>query len=118
MKTTSGRRQVKLLARALKALLAQKQHTFMAGAEIFQNPNFNERWVSDQPIRKTLWKVRSQACWRSLPQPVPNASDLREHDAFGRRASDVGHEANGPWRLDDVRPELRAKHARCGQTRG
>lgn len=54
-KTTSGRREVKLLAGALEALHAQKQYTFMAGAEIFQNPNFNERWGGDQPIRKTLW---------------------------------------------------------------
>lgn len=54
-KTTAGRREVKLLASALEALQAQKQHTFMAGAEVFQNPNFNERWAGDQPIRKTLW---------------------------------------------------------------
>lgn len=54
-KTSAGRREVKLLASALEALQAQKQYTFMAGAEVFQNPNFNERWSGDQPIRKTLW---------------------------------------------------------------
>lgn len=54
-KTTAGRREVKLLVGALEALTAQKAHTWLAGAEIFQNPNTGERWTGDQPIRKTLW---------------------------------------------------------------
>lgn len=54
-KTLSGRREVKLLAGALEALQAQKAHTWLAGAEVFQNPNTMERWAGDQPIRKTLW---------------------------------------------------------------
>lgn len=54
-KTSSGIRRVKILAPAMEALIAQKQHTFLAGNEIFQNPRTLERWEGDQPIRKTLW---------------------------------------------------------------
>jgi integrase len=54
-KTDAGRREVKLLASALEALQAQKPHTWLAGAEIFQNPQTGKRWAGDQPIRKTLW---------------------------------------------------------------
>ena len=54
-KTTAGRREVKLLQPALEALMAQKAHTYLAGNEVFQNPNTLARWAGDQPIRKTLW---------------------------------------------------------------
>lgn len=55
-KTTSGQREVKLLKPALQALMDQKQHTFLAGLEVFQNPRTGERWAGDGPIRKTLWQ--------------------------------------------------------------
>lgn len=55
-KTTSGQREVKLLKPALQALTDQKQHTFLAWAEVFQNPRTGERWAGDGPIRKTLWQ--------------------------------------------------------------
>jgi integrase len=54
-KTASGRREIKLLDMALEALTAQKAHTYLAGKEVFQNPQTLERWAGDQPIRKTLW---------------------------------------------------------------
>lgn len=54
-KTSAGRRSVKLLLPALEALKAQKQHTFLADREIFQNPRTGERWTGDQPVRKTMW---------------------------------------------------------------
>lgn len=54
-KTAAGRRSVKLLGPALEALTAQKAHTFLADAEVFQNPRTLERWAGDQPIRKTMW---------------------------------------------------------------
>ncbi|AVF54170.1 DUF3596 domain-containing protein [Pseudomonas fulva] len=54
-KTAAGRRSVKLLRPALEALTAQKAHTFLADAEVFQNPRTLERWAGDQPIRKTMW---------------------------------------------------------------
>lgn len=54
-KTDAGRREVKLLQPALEALTAQKAHTYLAGNEVFQNPQNLARWAGDQPIRKTLW---------------------------------------------------------------
>jgi integrase len=54
-KTLSSKRWVKLLDPALKSLVDQKEHTFLAGKEIFQNPRTLERWAGDQPIRRTCW---------------------------------------------------------------
>jgi integrase len=54
-KTAAGRRAVKLLGPAMTALKAQKEHTFLAGEEVFQNPRTLARWTGDGPIRKTMW---------------------------------------------------------------
>lgn len=54
-KTAAGRRCVKLLRPAMEALKDQKAHTFLADAEVFQNPRTLERWAGDGPIRKTMW---------------------------------------------------------------
>ncbi|MBW9245020.1 Arm DNA-binding domain-containing protein [Pseudomonas paracarnis] len=54
-KTAAGRRSVKLLKPAMEALKAQKSHTFLADAEVFQNPRTLDRWAGDGPIRKTMW---------------------------------------------------------------
>lgn len=54
-KTAAGRRSVKLLKPAMEALKAQKEHTFLADAEVFQNPRTLERWAGDGPIWKTMW---------------------------------------------------------------
>ncbi|PWK31799.1 Arm DNA-binding domain-containing protein [Pseudomonas sp. OV226] len=54
-KTAAARRSVKLLKPAMEALKAQKTHTFLADAEVFQNPRTLERWAGDGPIRKTMW---------------------------------------------------------------
>lgn len=54
-KTSSGRRDIKLLSPALAALQAQKAFTWLAGEEVFQNPRTNEGWTGDQAIRKTMW---------------------------------------------------------------
>ncbi|GGX53232.1 tyrosine-type recombinase/integrase [Undibacterium squillarum] len=55
-KTFSGQREVKLLGPALDALNAQKQFTYLAGKEVFQNPATGERWTGDQPIRKRMFE--------------------------------------------------------------
>jgi len=55
-KTLSGRRTVKLLPPALEALLAQKVHTYMFGAEIFHNPRLGAPWSGDQAIRFGIWE--------------------------------------------------------------
>jgi integrase len=54
-KTKSGRRDVKLLAPALAALIAQKEHTYIAGDQIFNNPRTGKRWSGDLTIR-SAWK--------------------------------------------------------------
>ena len=54
-KTVTGKRSIKLLAPAIAALTAQKAYTYLAYAEVFQNPRTGERWTGDQPIRKTMW---------------------------------------------------------------
>lgn len=55
-KTKAGRRTVQLLQPALDALLAQRQHTQLAGNEVFHNPRTGEAWLHDGPIRKTAWQ--------------------------------------------------------------
>lgn len=54
-KTESSTREVKLLKPAYNALVAQKEHTLLAGKEVFQNPRTLERWAGDKPIRQCLW---------------------------------------------------------------
>ena len=54
-KTKAGRRTLTLLAPALHALKAQRQHTQTAGEEVFTNPRTSEAWLHDGPIRKTAW---------------------------------------------------------------
>lgn len=46
---------MKLLGPAMAAFNAQKDHTCLAGNEVFQNPRTLERWAGDGPIRKTMW---------------------------------------------------------------
>lgn len=54
-KTRKGERDVKLLPPAVEALLAQKQHSFLAGGAVFLNPLHNKPWAGDQAIRKLAW---------------------------------------------------------------
>lgn len=53
-KTEAGTREVKLLTPALEALKAQKTHTFLKGAEVFQRRP-GERWTGDKAIRESMW---------------------------------------------------------------
>ena len=55
-KNKSSRREVKILEPAMQALIAQKQYTYLANKEIFQNPKTNEIWIGDRPIRQGVWK--------------------------------------------------------------
>lgn len=54
-KTAAGIRDVKLLPMALDALQAQKQHTFIAGAQVFHDPRYDKPFDGDQAIRKSFW---------------------------------------------------------------
>lgn len=59
-KTFAGRRDVKLLAPAMAALIAQKDHTFLAGNEIFNRPGWRGKpgglWRHDHQIWDA-WKT-------------------------------------------------------------
>jgi len=50
-KTAAGYRNVKLLPEAINALNDQKNHTYLEGKEIFQNPVMKARWSSDKIYR-------------------------------------------------------------------
>lgn len=81
-KTAADGRSVKLLRPAMEALKAQKAHTFLADAEVFQNPRTLERWAGDGPIRKTMG-AGDEENWRSVPPAIPNSPLLRLDDAVG-----------------------------------
>lgn len=55
-KTVTGTRTVELIAPALEALQAQREHTFLAGAAVFHNPLTNAPWYSDKSIREHNWR--------------------------------------------------------------
>ncbi|TBR39261.1 MULTISPECIES: Arm DNA-binding domain-containing protein [Dyella] len=55
-KTKAGRRTMQLLQPALDAIRAQRQHTQLAGEEVFTNPRTGGPWLHDGPIRKTAWQ--------------------------------------------------------------
>lgn len=54
-KTASSVRDIRLLAPAMAALLAQKEHTFLKGVEVFTNPNTGARWHGAASIRDNVW---------------------------------------------------------------
>lgn len=56
-KTEAGERTVHLMPPALNALKAQKEHTFLQGDEIFQNPHTKKRWTGDMALRTRQWKT-------------------------------------------------------------
>jgi len=56
-KTEAGERTVYLLLPALAALKAQKEHTFLQGDEVFQNPCTRKRWTGDMALRARQWKT-------------------------------------------------------------
>jgi len=55
-KTVAGSREVHLLPPALDALKRQREITGFKGAEVFQDPRYQERWAGDKPIREKFWK--------------------------------------------------------------
>lgn len=60
-KTKGSARTLRLLTGAREALVAQKQHTLLKGAEVFQDPRHLERWKGDQPIRNMWLKLLTVA---------------------------------------------------------
>lgn len=60
-KTKAGVRQVKLFPDALQALESQKNHTLLAGVQIFNNPNTLEPWHGDGAIREHFKSICKKA---------------------------------------------------------
>lgn len=52
---TNKARLVKLTARALDILIAQKKYTFLAGEHVFHDPRFDICWKDELPFRRTYW---------------------------------------------------------------
>jgi integrase len=98
-KTEAGERTVNLLPPALAALKAQKEYTFLKGAEVFQNPHMRERWKGDQALRTRQWNT---LCRRAGVQPSSwsDASYVRVDVVDGGRVAAVGCCADGAYRLD------------------
>ena len=60
-KTEAGERIIRMLPQARKALMAQKEHTFLAGKEVFIDPLHGKPWTGDQPIRKRWTTILRKA---------------------------------------------------------
>lgn len=52
---TNHARTLKLNSRALGAIKAQKAHTFLAGAEVFQDPRYGQAWLDERAFRRSFW---------------------------------------------------------------
>lgn len=52
---TAVARQVNLNSRALAAIKRQKQHTFLAGDEVFNDPRYGKPWVDERAFRRSFW---------------------------------------------------------------
>lgn len=54
-KTKSGKREVTLQPQANEALLDQQAYTKQQNETVFHDPDTNQPWRNDQPIRKKIW---------------------------------------------------------------
>lgn len=63
-KTMAGRRQIKILAPAMEALLSQRQYTANKSEAIFLNPRTGQRWTGDKPIRDAWAQILKAASVR------------------------------------------------------
>lgn len=70
---TNRVRDVHLSDDAVAVLKRQKEHTFLAGAEIFHNPNTGKPWSDEQVQRRRYWT------------PTLRALGYRERDAYQTR---------------------------------
>ncbi len=55
IKTKSGKREVTLQPQAKEALVNQQTHTKALNETVFHDPDTNQPWRNDQPIRKKIW---------------------------------------------------------------
>ncbi|MDB5814018.1 MAG: site-specific integrase [Rhodocyclales bacterium] len=114
-KTKAGRREVKLLAPALEALIDQKAYTYLKGEEIFNNPRTELPWKGDQPIRQAwtpilkLAKVRYRRPYQTRHTYASMMLSAGEHPMWV--AQQMGHKdwtmiarIYGKW-MPSVEPE-------------
>lgn len=66
-------RDIELNQRAIAALLRQKQHTFLKGAFVFENPVTNAPYTEERPLRRAYW------------HPTLKALGLRERNFYQTR---------------------------------
>jgi len=52
---TNLARTVRLHSQALAALTAQKEHTYLKGEEVFQDPRHRQPWATEASFRKVFW---------------------------------------------------------------
>lgn len=72
--TKTGKvREIALNEGAMAALTAQKPHTFLAGEEVFHNPNTGRPWADEQVQRRRYWT------------PTLKALGIRHRDAYQAR---------------------------------
>lgn len=55
-KTAAGIRDIELSEKAICALSAQKEQSFLVGGRVWINPRTSEPWDMDAQVRKTLWE--------------------------------------------------------------
>lgn len=52
---TNVERLVRLNSRSLEALQRQREHTCLAGAEVFQDPRYDQPWIDERAFRRSFW---------------------------------------------------------------
>lgn len=118
-KTEASDRRVKLLAPALKALNAQRNHTQPQNAAVFHNPRTNERWRGSDPIWDAwkrillLAKVKYRNPYQTRHTYASMMLTAGESDRWV--ASQMGHtdvgminRIYGKW-IPDARPDAGSK---------
>lgn len=72
--TKTGKvREINLNEAAMAALTSQKDYTFLAGEEVFHNPNTGKPWADEQVQRRRYWS------------PTLKALGIRHRDAYQTR---------------------------------
>ena len=91
-------RDVDLVGRAIDALEAMKPHTFMRGAEIFQNPVTRKGWHDERSQRDHYWKpalkrlgIRDRRAYQTRHTYATNALTAGVNPAYIARQ--MGHKS-------------------------
>jgi len=96
-KTKSSKRAVQLLPTALRALQAQKNHTYTKKSYIFFNPKKHRPWSDSQQVRKQAWQPlfkKTNVKYRNLYQTRHTYASMMVSggEYFPWVSSQMGHE--------------------------